>query len=410
MKRFIASTPIPRSSRALTAHWLLVRSPMIWSAIVWLLMGGLASACPFCSAVKASLTSLRADSLAVVLAECTSATEERATFSLRTVLSGRDELDSDKTLEVMAEIVPYDVERARLADLAPGDLVLAIASEAPVDAAFDKIWILIRVDETSYAYIAQAPLANEGAAARLAYFARFLEHPDPLIARDAYREFGAAPFDQVAKAADSLPMAEMRKWLFDPNVPEERKGFYGMALGLPTTAVEREANLKVLRQYIDADASDFRAGFDGVLGGCLLAAGEEGLSYIESKFLADPDAAEGDARHALTALRFYREYGREIPVERLSAAARRLLDRPGFAAEVIADLSRWKSWESQDAVVACFDVENKESAALDRAVVGFLKASPKPEAKAALAELRRQASKRVLAAEKQFSAAPASKQ
>ena len=394
MKPFTVSTQSRLDSRMRRLCLLFL------AALALLALPGRPAACPFCSAVKPSLAQQRAEALATVLAEFAGSGDGRGSFKLQAVLSGQDELEDETSLEITSEEVLRDAEGARLSDLAEGDLVLAFAIEAASDSPFDKLWKLIRVDETSYAYVTQAPAASDGAQVRLPYYAKYLEHPDPLIARDAYREFGAAPFADVARCAHALPMADLRQWLLDPAVPEERRGFYGMALGLATSEADRKANVTALEQCVDAEAGDFRAGFDGVLGGYLLATGEAGLSRVEEKFLSNEDAAEGDARHALTALRFYQEYGRDIPTERLSAAARRLLRRPGFAAEVIADLARWRSWESQDEVVACFDVENKESAALDRAVVGYLRANPKPEAKAALAELRRQASRRVAAAEK----------
>ncbi|HEV7222256.1 MAG TPA: hypothetical protein VGN42_06100, partial [Pirellulales bacterium] len=75
------------------------------------------------------------------------------------------------------------------------------------------------------------------------------------------------------------------------------------------------------------------------MGGYLMAAGEPALELIEHKYLADPRAASGDVRHAMTALRFYHEYGREIPAERLARALRKLLVRQEFAAAAIVDLA-----------------------------------------------------------------------
>ena len=80
---------------------------------------------------------------------------------------------------------------------------------------------------------------------RLRYFAEFLEHADPLVAEDAYLEFGHAPFDEVARMADLLPAAKLRAWLVDPGVPQTRKGFYGLAIGLSVSPDRRGADGRV---------------------------------------------------------------------------------------------------------------------------------------------------------------------
>ena len=206
----------------------------------------------------------------------------------------------------------------------------------------------------SFAYFARAPSPKGRRPSGCATSQRILEHVDALIAEDAYLEFGHAPFDDVARSADVLPSARLRAWLFDDKVPPERKGFYGLALGLVGDAEERRQNAEFVRTLIDYPDNDFRAGFDGLLGGYLLLKGTEGLNLIERRFLLEPHARDGDVRHAMTALRFYHEYGHDIPAERLSAAMRLLIIRPEFAAAAITDLARWKDWKVAYAVAQRF--------------------------------------------------------
>ena len=91
----------------------------------------------------------------------------------------------------------------------------------------------------------------------------------------------------------------------------------------------------LVEDYRRAALNAVRAGFDGVLGGYLMLTGERGLRQIESRYLQTPQAAGGDVRHALTALRFYHEYGKQIPEARLRQALVPLVDRPEFAERVI---------------------------------------------------------------------------
>jgi hypothetical protein len=198
-------------------------------------------------------------------------------------------------------------------------------------------------------------------------------------------------------------MDSLRAWLADDHVPQERKGFYGLALGLARDPAERHRNAEFLKQQILKPASDFRAGFDGVLGGYLLLAGEPGLELIQQKYLADPQAASGDVRHAMTALRFYHEYGREIPGERVAAAMRRLLAREEFAPEAIVDLARWEDWKSTPAVIELNRQLELENAPLRRAAIGFLTLSPTNEADEELARLRQRYPAEVDAAKKRLS-------
>jgi hypothetical protein len=219
-------------------------------------------------------------------------------------------------------------------------------------------------------------------------------------------------------------MAKMRGWLVDAGVPGGRKGFYGVALGLAHDDQERAANRKLLEGLVaaavapsDAGAaplpgSDFRAGFDGVLGGLLLIAGVDGLSQIESQLLANPKAAEGDVRHAVATLRFAHEFVPSIPRERLAAALVRVLPRAGFAATAIVDLARWQAWDCAGDVVRCYrplrDTKGDASAAaVRRSVVGYLQNAPADVGKGALEALKVNDPQGVTAAEQELGAGSA---
>lgn len=271
--------------------------------------------------------------------------------------------------------------------LSTGTLALLFGAQDPRGEEHVR-WQATAVDETSLAYFAGAPSPRTDATERLVYFARFLEHPDPVVAEDAYQEFGHAPFDRVAAVADHLSSDELRRWLRDDRVPQHRKGFYGLALGLPREQAELDANVVFLREFVTEPAVDFRAGYDGALAGFLLAGGEDALVLIEQLLLANLDAAEGDVRHGLAALRFLYEFGRDIPPERLVRAMRLLLERPSLSAAAVVDLARWNDWESLDRVAALYAPAPADSPALRRAVVGYLLACGNDAAMDALESLR----------------------
>jgi len=337
-----------------------------------------AGACPFCTALKPTLAQQRAAARVTALVELEQAAAGGpATVKLHQAITGGDVLQKRERLTI-----PLDLSAE------PGTL-LVIFGRGDAEGSPEALdWHAVAVDEVAYAYLARSPALEIAAAERLAYFARYLEHANPLVAEDAYLEFGHAPFDVVAESAELLPMDKVRRWLTDPAVPASRKGFYGLALGLARDAADREQNAALLREQIVTPDDDFRSGFDGILGGYLLLSGVPGLELIEASYLADPKAAVGDVRHAMTALRFYHECGRQIPTDRLSAAMRHLLARPEFAEAAIIDLARWQDWTAMDQIAGLYSSEAYAQPATRRAIVGYLTACPKDDAARALRELR----------------------
>jgi hypothetical protein len=356
-------------------------------------------ACPFCTALEPTLCQLREQAAVVALVEVEEQSPQLHTrLRLHKTLVGAARLRDMPSLSAELDV------SAR-----PGSLLVIFGSpaseqdpaiaQAPESAFADLRWHAVAVNEQEVGYLAKAPSLKTPTVDRLRYFARYLEHPDPLVAQDAYLEFGHATFRDVAHIADALPLDQMKAWLDAERIPAARKGFYGMALGLAPQARERRENAALLEKMILAPQDDFRAGFDGILGGYLLLRGTAGLELIETRYLANPEAADGDVRHAIIALRFYQEFGRDIPIERLSAALSRVLARAEFAATAITDLARWNDWGSLARISRLYDNPAYSDPAIRRAIVGYLSACPQPAARAELARLRKSDPAGVAAAE-----------
>jgi hypothetical protein len=359
--------------------------------VLGLLTSRQAGACPFCAALAPTLCQQRDAATVTALGELeTAAAGGPATVKLHHVLAGQSVLGSQSQLTM-----PLDLAAER------GTLLLLFGKGSSADGLD---WHAVPVDETSYGYLARAPRDTVATENRLAYFADYLEHPNRMIAEDAYLEFGHAPLDQVTSAVAHLSMAQVRSWLTSPSVPGSRKGFYGLVLGLADDPADRAENARLLRELIVAPEDDFRAGFDGILGGYLLLEPEQGLALIESRYLANPNSAVGDVRHAQTALRFYNEYGRAISSQRLSAAVRHLLARPEFAEAAIVDLARWQAWDALPQVTNLYTQPSFSDPAVRRVIVGYLLACPQPAAAEALAMLRTLDPTGVAAAEQVLSA------
>ena len=147
-------------------------------------------------------------------------------------------------------------------------------------------------------------------------------------------------------------------------------------------------NIALLKKLIDADApagTDFRVGFDGILGGYLVAEGPTAIEHISASLLANANSAVGDVRHAEKALRFYYEYGPAAEHAVVAKAVEKLLDRPSEAAAAITDLARWQDWSPLEKIVTLYDRKDDNDALIRRTVVGYLLVCPTPEAAQALA-------------------------
>jgi len=365
-----------------------------------LLPSALSSACPFCTAVKPTLTQQRESAAVAFLGECTAAGSSDKSaeyqFAVRKWFKGAPTAGAKDTVRMPLK------DKLKVGALA---LVLGTGESG---AAWDKLdWQCVPLSELAFVYVGQSPDLRTPAAKRLKFFAKYLENGDPLIADDGFQEFGQVPYDVVAAAATELSAAKLRDWIADASVPDERKGFYGLALGLTAKGEERSPNIALLKKLIDADApagADFRVGFDGILGGFLVAEGPTAIQHISDRLLANATSAIGDVRHAEKALRFYYEYGPAAEHAAVAKAVEKLLDRPSEAAAAITDLARWQDWSVLEKIASLYERKENNDALIRRAVVGYLLVCPTTQAARALSQLRQHDPDGVADAEKTLQA------
>jgi hypothetical protein len=350
------------------------------------------SACPFCLAVEPTLAQRRDAATAVAVGEASdlAANDERSrSFLLHTLFKGPVDLKRRKSV------------KAGSPSGKPGTPAILFAT--PIDRpdkSHDLDWSAVFANEALLGYFASAPELREPPEKRLAYFVRYLEHADRDIARDAYLEFAHASYEDVLAVADKFDYAALRQWLQSPTVPDDRKGFYGLALGMTKSAKDRSENRSLLKRLIEEDRSDFRAGLDGIMAGFLLLDGKDALKRIEWRYFASEKAKHGDVRHATSALRFYYEYGPKELRPHVAAATAKLVERPPFAAAAITDLARWDHWQVLGQVAALYERPDFDDGPTRRAIVGFLKACPEPRAAEALDRLKKRDPQGIDAAEK----------
>jgi hypothetical protein len=349
-----------------------------------------ATACPFCGTVGQSLAQRRDAAAIVAVAEA----EGTAAVDPSSVLMQRFRIDQVLCDTAHASVVGKTVP-ARVAGPIAGTAVLfgTVRAAAPEAAADDHSWSAVAADETLLGYVAAAPATDRPAAERLRWFAARLEHPDPAIAADAFTEFGLAPFSAVRTGASALDPARLLAWVSEPGIDARRRGLYGLLLGVVAATAEDPAVARTcidtLRRAVEAPADDFRAGFDGVLAGVLVAEGTNGLDFLEHRGLFGRQARALDQRHLLAAVRFAAESLTEtIPRGRLVAATAALLASPAVAADATVDLARYQAWDMVTEVSRLWDTLGADDPLVRRAVAGYLTACPLPAAKQALDQIR----------------------
>lgn len=221
----------------------------------------------------------------------------------------------------------------------------------------------------AFHYVCCAPHVDVHPTLRMRYFLKFLEYPDPLIAKDAHLECAESQFQDLLPLTGVMPRELLRKWIADPATRADRLALYGTLLGICGQAEDAE----FLRQRILEPTEEFRLGIDGIMIGYLLLTGERGLAVIEEAKLRPADVLFSEMYAAMQALRFlWREAPGCIEPDRLLAAIRLLLDRPDVVDLVILDLTRWHDWSVTDRLMAMYDAPAFDVPSVKRAIARYL--------------------------------------
>ncbi len=343
------------------------------------------AACPFCTSPSMTLTEQLGAADAAVLVKWVGGTPAKLSdagsteFEVVDVVHqpapAKEVLLDDRSLEPVNTVGRLKkgskLNLIRYRASKSGDLFLLLGT---VGAGKVEWGSPLEVTQAGYDYMKNSPKPVQPAANRLAYFLPYLEHPDRMIGDDAFGEFANASYADVVHLAKQMPREKLRTWLTTNTVSPGRVGLYGMMLGLCGT----DDDAKLMERKIRETTDEFRLGIDGVMGGYLLLAGEQGLTILDEKKLKDKKAAFSETYAAMQALRFMWQYGdNRIDHDRLRQSMRILLERPELADLVIADLARMKDWSVQDRLISLYEVDAYNIPSIKRAIVRFTLAAAK---------------------------------
>ncbi len=330
-----------------------------------------AANCPFCSAVSQTLRQEMAamDTVAIARIIPGSESDSDADFNVTSVIRGDTLIRSDQVLKVNYFGKAKPEQNFLLMGVDPPDLLWS--SPLPVS-------------DTAIAYVEAITKLPEDLLPRLEFYMDFLEHPEALLARDAYDEFASAPYAELQKLKDKMNREQLIKWIEDTSLPADRKRLYLVMLGI----CGQPADADLLEKLLRSDDPNRRAGLDAMIACYVTLKGESGLGLIDELFLSNTDCPYADTYQAIMALRFHGTEGGVVKKERVLESMRLILDRPTLADLVIPDLARWQDWSQVEKLVELFKTADEQSSWVRVPVINYLRACPDKEAAAKLDELK----------------------
>jgi len=409
------------SSCRVRLAWIL---SLAFLALLW--ANHAALACPYCLSPPQTMAENISRADLVVVAELVrfrvvDGLRPESTLRIREYLQGqhlaatRTELTPGRTLIVHEEIsgtpgslylLYGELPRARYA---PDVLLPADGSCSAVDLELQARSLLVLPDFVSWnettaitqealTYLRHVPRARLPQSERLPYFLQYLEHSDPLIAIDAWAEFGNSRYHEVSAVRHRLPREKLREWIADPKMSYERLGLYGMMLGLCGTSEDASFLLEQMQDPGDqneqkapsaADATgspsdlqligfsksrrpSFRFGAEGMMGGYLLLQSAAGLDVLDDTIARSDDSPETAVMALIQALQFVWEYEPDlISRERLVMSMRTLLRHSGPREIVITNLARWEDWDSLPLMMDLF-AESTDQRSTELAILQYI--------------------------------------
>ena len=345
-------------------------------------------ACPFCSAVEGDTLLSEVDrAKSVVLGTLVrqpskSAHGERrrqAGFAIVNVARAEADLDPSAVIEARLTISAPVGSRHLLLNMPPGLETWQRRDISP------QRWEFVTAAARLPAMRSNMSLRDR--AHRLAFCLPYLASDSDALARSAYAEFAAAPYQAVKALAPYLDNEQLKLWIADDERSSRERSLMFTLLGVCGSELDVAFVTDAFEDGLEHKKATELA---SIIAAWLNIAGSEGLDEIDRRLLMPLDVPATRRRAAVEALRFHANVdGSVIERSRLLASARLLLAHPRAADLIICDLAEWEDWKSLETILGLWSEHGAECAWLNQPILNYLKACPLPTATSALAAISR---------------------
>ncbi len=354
---------------------ILVCATLLWSGACFTPIITTARACPFCSAVSQTLRQEMEVMDAVVIATAVQGDLTRDKDSGQVLMKIEKVLKGSKLVKEGQE-----VRAIYYGDVTKGRRFMMSGVDPP-----ELQWSCLPLTERGEAYVEKVMAISDDPIERLRFYHKYLQDEEEMLSRDAYDEFAITPYDVVKQLAPEMDHDQLLRWINDPEMPTDRKRLYLTMIGV----CGGEQDLPFLETLLRSSQKSTRGALDALIACYLTLAGEQGIPLIDELFLANKQAPYADTYAAIMAVRFHGTEGNVIARSKLVDSLHHVLDRKDLADLVIPDLARWSDWSQIDRLTELFIQADDDNNWVRVPVVNYLRACPKPEAKAALEKLEK---------------------
>jgi hypothetical protein len=228
-------------------------------------------------------------------------------------------------------------------------------------------------------------LEGKDRTADLHYFFKYLDHRDADVAQDAFLELARATDQELGQAAAKFDAAKLRAWVQDPQLPVDRLNLYAFLLG----ACGSDRDAAFLRGILTKPDEKTMGAYQGVLCGYIQANPRDGWQLAQD-ILKDPKKPFMQRYAVLRALRFYHGWKPAETRREVTTGLAVALEQGDVADLAVEDLRRYENWELTAAVLAQYDKKSHSAPIVRRSIVRFALCSPRDEARAFVASVRKQ--------------------
>jgi hypothetical protein len=217
---------------------------------------------------------------------------------------------------------------------------------------------------------------KEGRVAALRFYARYLNHEEPLIATDAFLEFAKSKDADIGNAGRALDPAFIRGMLSKRDLDPDRLSMFAFLLGCCGKAEDTQLLTKIASRL---EGERFRA-MDGILAGCVLLKPREGWQTVHG-ILSDSSKPFQTRLACWRALRFLHGWkDGEFHADILRTFD--LIIRDGELCDLgVEDLRRWQEWGLTKTIAEQFDQPSHKAPIIRNGIIRYALTCPLPEAR-----------------------------